>query len=163
MYCPECGTLNKDGSQFCLNCGHSLEGESGAPAAQPEPAAQFTPAPSAAPQYNAAPQYSAPAQNAAPQYYPGQNFAPYPAAGDTPAVKALRARASSPLFMIAAILVTLSVIAALVVALVPGKTDFILDIIGEVKSKTCADIYLGKVEDALDTAETASAASMITS
>lgn len=137
MFCPNCGTKNADGAVFCENCGERLTAPetapeipavdgpaveapaseapvSEAPAAEApsveEPAAEAPAADAPTPAVYTQAQYQAP-----PQYQPPMAAYYAPAAGysgekSSPARTSVKRVLSSPLFLVGAILFTLSAI-----------------------------------------------------
>ncbi|MDO5132886.1 MAG: zinc ribbon domain-containing protein [Eubacteriales bacterium] len=90
MYCANCGSYNKDGSRFCTNCGAPLAADSSASS------------------YGAGPAGSAPGFSG----YSGSGYGQGEGEYRSPAgVRILRSVAGSPLFLVAAIAFTATIIA----------------------------------------------------
>lgn len=80
MYCPKCGTPNKEEARFCVNCGNAMP-VSAQPPVNPQPAAPQQP-----PVYAQPPVYQQPPVYAQPPVYPAP-VPPQPHAAKPPKAK----------------------------------------------------------------------------
>lgn len=116
MFCPHCGAATENGAAFCVKCGTRLQAPvtEQPPVAAPISATEQQPAEQAAPTVAVAPPPAPPSEPSV-AYAPPTEASPSPLVnGEPPAVDLIRRLASSPLFFIAVICLTVSAVLSLI-------------------------------------------------